>query len=128
MTTPIGRYYRELALWLALYAILLVGTSVAFDRAVVPATLRVPVALLPMIAGFGLIAAVLRRWRAMDELEQRMQSEALAFSVGLTAMLTFSYGFLELHADAPLLSYFWVWPVLAASWVLGLFVVRRRYQ
>jgi hypothetical protein len=128
MMTPSGRYNRDVALWIGLYAVLLVGSGMALERGIVPTFLRVPVALLPMIAGFGLIAGVLRRWRTMDELEQRIQSEALAFSVGLTAMLTFSYGFLELHAGAPQLSYFWVWPILAAGWVIGRFIVRRRYQ
>ncbi len=123
-----ARYNWDIAIWITVYAVLLVGTSVAFNRDAVPAAVRIPVALLPMIAGLGLIAAVLRRWRTMDELEQRVQSEALAFSVGLTAMLTFSYGFLELHASAPVLSYFWVWPILAAGWVIGLSIVRRRYQ
>jgi len=122
------RYGRDITIWITVYAVLLVGTSLAFNHEAVPAAVRVPVALLPMIAGVGLIAAVLRRWRTMDELEQRVQSEALAFSVGLTAMLTFSYGFLELHAGAPVLSYFWVWPILAAGWVIGLSIVRRRYQ
>jgi uncharacterized membrane protein len=128
MMTPERRYTRDLLLWIGLYAVLLVGSELAFGRVAIPSVLRIPLALVPMIAGFGLIATVLRRWRTMDELERRMQSEALAFSVGLTAMLTFSYGFLELHADAPVLSYFWVWPILAAGWIIGLVIVRRRYQ
>ncbi len=122
------RYYRDLGIWLGLYAILLTASTIAFRNGIVPVALRIPIALLPMIAGFGLLGGVLRRWRTMDELEQRIQSEALAFSVGLTALLTFSYGFLELHASAPVLSYFWVWPVLATGWILGLVIVRRRYQ
>ena len=122
------RYGWAIAIWITIYAILLVGTGIAFNHGAVPPAIRIPVALLPMVAGVGLIVAVLRRWRTMDELQQRMQSEALAFSVGLTAMVTFSYGFLELRVDAPVVSYFWVWPILAAGWILGLFIVRRRYQ
>jgi hypothetical protein len=122
------RYTVGLTAWLLVYGALLVATSLAFNRNAVPPVARIPVALLPMIAGFGLIAIVIQRLRAMDELEQRIQVEGLAFSVALTAMVTFSYGFLELHAGAPALSYFWVWPVLAAGWVIGLFIARTRYR
>jgi len=121
------RYALGFTAWLVAYAVLLTATSLAFNAHLVPAAVRIPVALLPMIAGFGMLATYIQRLRSMDELEQRIQCEGLAFSVALTAIVTFSYGFLELHADAPTLSYFWVWPVLAVGWGIGLFVARRRY-
>ncbi len=58
----------------------------------------VPLALLPMIPAvwgmFGWIKAI----RKMDELQRRIQIEGLLLSLGMTALITFSYGFLETYA------------------------------
>jgi hypothetical protein len=65
--------------------------------------------------------------RRMDELQMRIQFEALGFAFAGTAILTFSYGFLE-GLGYPKLSMFMVWPILAVLWVVGLVLARRRYQ
>ncbi|TBU72195.1 hypothetical protein DNK10_21850 [Pseudomonas daroniae] len=52
---------------------------------------------------------------------------ALAITFVGTALLTFSYGFLEV-AGFPRLSMFFVWPVLASLWALGTFAAWRRYR
>jgi hypothetical protein len=70
---------------------------------------------------------VLRELRRMDELQRRIQLEALAFSFAGTAIVSFSYGFLE-GLGYPRLSMFTVWPLLAVLWVAGLVLARRRYQ
>lgn len=88
---------------------------------------RYPVALLPMIpAAFALIAVV-RHLGRLDELQRRIQFEALAFAFGGTALLTFSYGFVE-NVGFPHLSWFWVWPLMALLWSIGLVIANRRYQ
>ena len=88
---------------------------------------RYPVALLPMIpAGFALVAIV-RHLGRLDELQRRIQFEALAFAFGGTALVTFGYGFVE-NVGFPHLSWFWVWPVMALLWTLGLVLANRRYQ
>ncbi len=121
------KYYIQLFSWLAVYAVLL-EASILILRHGVEGPLVVPVALLPMLPAFGIVAANMTRYRAIDELEKRMLSESIVFSFGCTAIVTFSYGFLESAAHAPMLSYFWVWPVMAAFWLVGSFLVRRRYR
>ena len=43
-----------------------------------------------------------------DELQQRITLEALSFAFGGTFVVTFSYGFLQVGADAPDLNWMWV--------------------
>ena len=85
-----------------------------------------PVTLLPMIPLAFVLVAWLRFFRRMDELQQRMQMEALAFAFGGTALITFSYGFLQ-SAGFPDLSWFFVWSLMTALWILGGLIARRRW-
>jgi hypothetical protein len=62
----------------------------------------------------------------MDELQRKLQFEALALAFAGTALLTFGYGFLE-GVGLPRLSMFVVWPLMAALWVVGVFIGRVRY-
>jgi hypothetical protein len=123
------RYSLELAVWLAIYAVLLVGSIAILDRNLVtwmPA--RAALGLSPMIAGFGILNLMMRRYREQDELQKKIMAEGIMFGFGATAILTFSYGFLQRWVGFPDLSYFYVWPVLAFSWVVGGWIARRRYS
>jgi len=121
------RYLTELSATLALYGVLLVGSIELLTHLAIPAPWRDLVALSPMLAGVAMPWVVLRELRRMDELQMRIQLEALGFSFAGTALLTFSYGFLE-GLGYPRLSMFAVWPVMAVLWIVGLLLARRRYQ
>jgi hypothetical protein len=112
---------------LVAYTIILIASLTAFDRGIVPPGLRVPVALLPMIPLLVVAFAIVRAIRASDELQTRIQFEALAFAFALTALTTFSYGFLEVYAGLPQLNMFAVWPTMAVFWLLGRYIAQRRY-
>ena len=71
--------------------------------------------------------AVVRQLRRMDELARRIQLEALGLSFVCTALITFSYGFLE-TAGLPRLSMFYVWPVMGLVWALATVAGVRRYR
>ena len=62
----------------------------------------------------------------LDELQRRIQFEAIAFAFAGTALLTFSYGFVE-NVGFPHLSWFFVWPIMAILWIIGLGIATRRY-
>ncbi|MEO7001308.1 MAG: hypothetical protein ABI068_05885 [Ktedonobacterales bacterium] len=84
------------------------------------------VAVAPVIpAIFGVLAFV-RFLRRMDELQRRIQLEALGLSFAATAILTFAYGFLE-FVGFPAVNFVWVFPVMIMIWGLGLAVAARRY-
>ena len=125
-----GRAYAtRLAMWLVLYAGLLFGSLTLIDRNLVAwLPLRVALGLSPMIAGFGILFLVMGRYRSADELQQKIMAESLMFAFGATAIITFSYGFLQRTAGAPELSYFWVWPVMGSAWLLGSVNAQRRYE
>ena len=57
---------------------------------------RIPLALAPVIPAFFALLAFMRFLGRMDELQRRIQLEAIGLSFGATAILTFAYGFLQL--------------------------------
>jgi hypothetical protein len=121
------KYTMGLTLWLAVYAVLLFAAISLVNHHLVSGIWRIPVALAPMLAGIGIVHNTVSRFQRMDELEQKIQLVALAYAFGSTALITFSYGFLESLADAPMASYFWVWPILALSWTIAQQFARRRF-
>ena len=122
---PRRRYTREMLITLLAYAVLLAASS--FVVAARPdAAWRYVVAPLPMIPAAFMVVAAVRYFRALDELQQRMQLEALAFGFVGTALITFTYGFLE-QAGMPQLSWWWVWPIMASLWVVGGWLARKRW-
>ena len=118
---------KELATTLIVYLAVLVGSIELLTHVDVARPWRDLLALSPMIPAATMSWVILRELRRMDELQLRMQLEALGFSFAGTAILTFSYGFLE-GLGYPRLSMFTVWPMLAALWIVGLLLARRRYQ
>jgi hypothetical protein len=124
------RYLYELGTALAAYAAVLVGSLMVLTHAHLQSGSHdlgtTLVAMTPMIPAAGACWAMLRQLRRIDEMQRRVQLEALAISFAGTAMITFSYGFLE-GVGYPRMSMFVVWPIMAALWVIALFVCHRRY-
>ena len=121
------RYFVELGAAFALYAALLLVSN-AVDAAVHPSgSARIALALTPMIGAAAAGWAVMRGLWRLDELQRRIQLDAIAISFLATALATFAWGFAE-EAGAPHLSAFAVWPLMAVFWVLGLAIARRRYR
>ena len=121
------RYLIELGSALALYAALLVGANLA-DRALAPeGALKVAIALVPMIGAVAGAWAVMRGLWRMDEMQRRIQYDAIALSFLGTALITFGWGFAE-GGGAPQLRAFTVWPIMGVLWGLGLIIANRRYR
>jgi peptidoglycan/LPS O-acetylase OafA/YrhL len=121
------RYYFEFGAAMLAYVVtvllsvwLLVGDQISGDW-------RWIVALLPVPPMFLVALAVLRQLRRDDELQRKIQFEALAIAFAGTALITFSYGFLE-NVGFPKLPTFAIWPMMGALWIVGLRVVRRHYR
>ena len=121
------QYLKELTATLLVYGAMLFGSIELLTHVQVVRPWRDLVALSPMLPAATTAWVILRELRRMDELQRRIQLEALGFSFAGTAILTFSYGFLE-GLGYPKLSMFSVWPILAALWIVGLVLARRRYQ
>lgn len=121
------RYVMTLLAGLALYTLLLVGTQALLATDAWTGPLRVPIALLPMLGVAVICVAVLRAIRRLDEMQRRMQVEALALACVGTAFLTFGYGFLE-SVGLPRISAFAVLPLICGLWVVGLVIGRLRLR
>jgi ABC-type cobalamin transport system permease subunit len=121
------RYVLELGAALGLYALLLVGAN-ALERAIHPeGLLKLAINLAPMIGALAAAAAILRAIWRMDEMQRRVQLDAIALSFLGTALITFGWGFAE-GAGLPQLRAFAVWPIMGTLWVFGLLVAQRRYR
>lgn len=102
-----------------LVAVALLGTNPASGWQVV-------LTLAPMVPLVFALLAFVRYLDRMDELQRRIQLEALAFAFGGTALLTFGYGFLQL-VGFPQLSWLFVWPIMGTLWLAGKARADRRY-
>ena len=91
---------------------------------------RVAAGLLA-VAAFGLfIAAEIRVLRGLDEMQRRIQLEALAIAYPTAILLVFTLGVLERAGIVV-----WgfqrlrdVWPLVALPYVIGLAIATRRYR
>lgn len=123
-----NRYQVQLAAALAVYITLLVGAfALLLGLPHASASLRAGIALSPMLPAVAMCLLAVKQIRAADELQARIQLEGIAFAFALTALGTFSYGFLH-TVRAPSLSWFFVWPFMALTWIVGVQIAKRRYQ
>src|SRR5262249_9713469 len=119
-------YVVQFSAAMVAYAVVLV-VSVLLIQAHPLAWWSVPLAVAPVVpAGFGLLAFV-RALSQMDELQRRIQLDAISLSFGATAILTFAYGFLE-NVGFPHISYIWILPLMVALWGLGGALASWRYR
>lgn len=118
------RFTATLVAYMAVLAVSLVLLVRYEDSALF---VRVLLTLAPMIPAGFMCWVVVGQLRHLDEMQLRIQFEALAFAFAMSALLTFSYGFLE-NIGAPHLPWFWVWPIMALMWIIGLMISKRRYQ
>jgi hypothetical protein len=95
-----------------------------------PAAVRVVIAVAPVPLFVWLLFRLMKAVSNLDELERRIQLEALAMAFPLVFVLLMTLGLLELAV--PLnpddWSYRHVWALLPALYFFGLWRARRRYQ
>jgi hypothetical protein len=110
-----NRQYRlELFSALIAYMLVLIG-SIYLAKGMDPGTARTVVLITPVIPLMLAVWAIARHFRRMDEFMRLRSLEGLAVAAGVTAALTFTYGFLE-SAGFPKISMFWVWGVIGGVW------------
>jgi hypothetical protein len=120
-------YAREFYTAMIVYALLLLASVFLIKHSSPSAWWHIPLALIPIIPIFFAVRAFLRFFRRIDELQRRIQLEALALSFGVTCIVTFSYGLLE-YAGFPPLSWIWILPFMMMVWSIGACIASRRYQ
>jgi drug/metabolite transporter (DMT)-like permease len=121
------QYMFELFAALGLYGLLLVGANL-LERAINPHGVgKLMLNLTPMLGVLVAAWVILRHLWRMDELQRRIQFDAISLSFIGTALITFGWGFAE-GAGAPQLRAFAVCPIMGTLWGLGVFVAQRRYR
>lgn len=120
-------YTREFLTAMAAYVIVLPLSIVLIIASPHSAWWRILLALAPVVPVLFGMRAFIRFFSRMDELQRRIQLEALAFSFGVTAIVTFSYGLL-VYVGFPSISWVYILPLMTALWGIGAGIATRRYK
>src|SRR5688500_17215467 len=108
------KYHWELGLSLALY-IAVLWSSAQLAKQVQLGVVMTLIASLPAIPVFIMVWVIGRQFQRADEFVRLRQLESIAVAAGVTAGVTFTYGFLE-QVGFPRQSMFWVWGIMGFTW------------
>lgn len=119
-----GRY---ILLALAM-AVVIVAAALGMKPFPPGSTQRIAFALVQGAATAVVIVMPWRGLKQLDEMQQRIQLEALSIAFVGTAVLCSTYGFLE-NAGLPHLEWSgFIWPVMVLLWAIGTVIACRRYR
>ncbi len=106
------------------------GARVTLKTTTLKTGFRVAVVLFPIVPFIAMLWLLIRGIRGMDELERRIQLEALAVAFPLTFLMVMTLGLLELAVKLKPedWSYRHVWPFMFVFYLFGLILAKRRYQ
>jgi len=125
------RYLREILPAMAVYVVVLFVSVNLMPKLASPGW-RTAVALLPMAPIILAIRAMVRVIRDQDELERRIDLEAIALGSAATGIGFFAYGLLLNAASVPAVPVgaltFWVLPSLFGGFGLSKCLLVRRYR
>ena len=129
---PAGRRYIR-AMWPILigYSLILFFSGWMLKRGIDSVALRAAVALLPVLPLLLLLRVALRYLRETDELQRRIEIEAIGIASLLVSMLYFGGGLLvqakvlSLNTGAVMI---WVFPLIMLFYGIAKFFAVRRYR
>lgn len=130
-TQPAGRRYLR-ALWPIMvgYSLTLFLSVWLVKRGIESVPLRAVVAVLPVLPIALLMRAALRYLREIDELQRRIETEAIGIASLLVSLLYFAGGLLQkakvidIGAAAAMI---WVFPLLCLIYGVAKMILTRRY-
>lgn len=128
---PAGkRYVRALLPIMGFYSLALFASIWVIKQGVASLPLRAVIAISPALAIVMMMWAGLRYLREIDELQRRIETEAIGIASLLVSALYFAGGLLEkakvLHFDAGA-AMIWVFPLLMLSYGIGKYFLTKRY-
>lgn len=128
---PAGRRYLR-ALWPIMlgYSLSLFLSIFLIRRGIESVPLRALVAVLPALAIVLLMRAALRYLREIDELQRRIETEAIGIASLLVSVLYFAGGLLQkakvIDIDSAA-AMIWVFPLLCMTYGIAKMILTRRY-
>ena len=124
------RYLREFLPAMAAYVVTLFASVWLLKRVDEPG-LRALIALLPVPAVSMAMRAIVRHIRDTDELQRRIELEAVSIATAFVSLAYLAAGFLQsakvidIPADAAMI---WVFPLVCVVYGVAKVAVSRRYQ
>ena len=128
---PASRRYLR-AMWpiMAGYAVTLLASVWLIKRGIESVPLRAVVALLPVLTIALFMRAALRYLREIDELQRRIETEAIGIASLLVSLVYFGGGLLQkakvVEVDAGVVM-LWVFPLLCLVYGFAKMVLTKRY-
>lgn len=110
----------------ALFIVALFGSLTALERGTTDA-LQAILPFAPLVPGILLILAIGYALSTLDELQRRIQVEAMAIGFGITALVAMTYGLLGIRGT-PQPSGMLLLVVMTASWLAGKLWTRWKYR
>lgn len=125
------RYLRAFLPAMAAYVVVLFASVGLLKRIDDPLWLRALVALAPVLPIGLALRAVVRYIREIDELQQRIELEAVSIATALVSLGYLAAGFLQLAKiiAAPAdIAMIWVFPLICLCYGIAKVLVARRYR
>lgn len=119
-------YVLEFGGAMAAYVVVLIA-SVLILQGHPHSAWRIPLALAPVVPTLFALLAFMRFLGRLDELQRRIQLDAIGFGFGATAILTFAYGFLQ-GVGFPQASWILILPLMVLLWGLGAAIAAWKYR
>jgi hypothetical protein len=125
---PSKRSNRTLIVF-TLWLVSFFGARVALEATGISPVVRIAAALAPLPFFAAFLVLFIRELRAADELERRIQGEALAIAYPLVLVLLMTLALMERAVGLKFQdwSYMHVWIYVPIFYLVGLAVARRRY-
>jgi len=125
--TDIAKRQYKIRFWIAMgtYLVTLWPVIEAVKHAAGP--WKIALSLTPLIPVAAIFIFAVQMIAGVDELERQIHLEALAIAAGVTAMLSVTYGFLEV-AGLPNPSAWFTYAVVMLTWALATPFVARKYK
>ena len=120
------QYKREFGISMCVYFATVLA-SIGYLKAYPDTRFATLITVLPVVPAIMAAVAIIRELNRLDELQLRIQLNSLAVSFLLTAIATFTYGFLE-NIGYPPISMLWVLPFMLMVWGSATPLIARNYR
>ncbi len=121
-------YRRRFWMWMGGYVVAIFGGSLLVGGPPRPDAPHLAAAIIPLVPLFFALSETFRAVRAMDELQRRINVDALLLSLLGTIAIVLGVGLLQFIAGIPLFGVFWLWLPICGLYAIGVFLGQRRYS
>lgn len=128
MNPAAKRYTRRFLFWMMIYTIAVFAVVSIQERVALSNPMMIGLALAPVLPTLMALREFIIFFRAMDEVQARINAEAILIAAGIVGFVTFAWGWVEIMAEAPDIPMIWILPTLIATWGIARVFVARRYQ